>query len=196
MVSISTSVVDTHGLDVGDQISLDVNPNLSVGIGTSTSIRVQLKNEKLVINPIGFNSTGINSTTNEITITNHGLETGDKVFYEDNTFDLWIETSDQLDTTAENDNPNAIHFKPDGTRMYIVGRSVDEVNEYILSTPWSISTASFVSNFMFHQKVQIPEVFILEMMDLSSGHVKAIPIKSISIQCLLHGILAQQVMIT
>ena len=31
--------------------------------------------------------------------------------------------------------------------MYIVGRSVDEVNEYILSTPWSISTASFVSNF-------------------------------------------------
>ena len=43
MVSISTSVVDTHGLDVGDQISLDVNPNLSVGIGTSTSIRVQLK---------------------------------------------------------------------------------------------------------------------------------------------------------
>ena len=52
VVSISTSVVDTHGLDVGDH--LDVNPNLSVGIGTSTSIRVQLKNEKLVINPIGF----------------------------------------------------------------------------------------------------------------------------------------------
>ena len=52
VVSISTSVVDTHGLDVGDQISLDVNPNLSVGIGTSTSIRVQLKNEKLVINQL------------------------------------------------------------------------------------------------------------------------------------------------
>ena len=31
--------------------------------------------------------------------------------------------------------------------MYIVGRGSDEVNEYILSTPWSVSTASFVSTF-------------------------------------------------
>ena len=142
-VSVSTS----HGLKNGDVISLTVEPNLSVGIGTSTQVRVLYKNEKLVVNPIGFNSTGINSTTNEITITNHGLETGDKVFYEDNTFDSWIETSDQIDTTTEDSDPHAIHFKPDGTKMYIVGRSANEVNEYILSTPWSISTASFVSNF-------------------------------------------------
>ena len=83
VVSISTSTVDTHGLGIGDQISLDVRPNLSVGIGTSTSIKVQIKNEKLVINPIGFNSTGINTITNQFTIIDHGLNTGDKVFYED-----------------------------------------------------------------------------------------------------------------
>ena len=109
---------------------------------------------------------------------------------------IWIETSDQLDTTAENDNPNAIHFKPDGTRMYIVGRSVDEVNEYILSTPWSISTASFVSNFSISSEGANPRGLYIRDDGLKFWTCEAIPIKSISIQCLLHGILAQQVMIT
>jgi hypothetical protein len=40
--------------------------------------------------------------------------------------------------------PTGITFKPDGTIMYIVGAAGDEVNEYSLSTPWNISTASFV----------------------------------------------------
>ena len=78
-VSVSTS----HGLQNGDSITLEVKPNLSVGIGTSTAISV-IYNSKIgniVINPIGFNSTGINSTTNEITIIDHQLKTGDKVFY-------------------------------------------------------------------------------------------------------------------
>jgi hypothetical protein len=82
-ISVSTS----HGLSDGDTISLTVKPNLSVGIGTSTAVRVLYKSEieNIVVNPIGFNSTGVSTTTNEITITDHGLVTGDKVFYEDNT---------------------------------------------------------------------------------------------------------------
>lgn len=40
--------------------------------------------------------------------------------------------------------PTGIFFKPDGTKMYIIGTSGDDVNEYNLSTPWNISTASFV----------------------------------------------------
>ena len=81
VVSVSTY----HELTSGDTISLSVEPNLSVGIGTSTAVRVLYKSEidNIVINPIGLNSTGINTTTNEITITNHDLNTGDKVFYED-----------------------------------------------------------------------------------------------------------------
>ncbi len=38
-------------------------------------------------------------------------------------------------------------FKPDGTRMYIVGDVGDDVNEYSLSNPWDISTATFVQTF-------------------------------------------------
>ena len=80
-VSVSTS----HGLSNGDVIKLEVNPNLSVGIGTSTGVRVLYKSDinSVVINPIGFNSTGINTTTNIITLSDHGLKTGDKIYFED-----------------------------------------------------------------------------------------------------------------
>ena len=81
-VSISTA----HGLTAGDSIALNVKPSLSVGIGTSTAVRVirDSNTENLQINPIGFNSTGVSTATNEITISNHELETGDKVYYEAN----------------------------------------------------------------------------------------------------------------
>jgi 6-phosphogluconolactonase (cycloisomerase 2 family) len=49
---------------------------------------------------------------------------------------------------VEEATPQDISFKPDGTRMYIVGTAGDEVNEYSLSTAWDISTASYVQNFV------------------------------------------------
>ena len=79
-VSISTD----HNLQERDKINLTIKPSSSVGIGTSTAIKVKyhsIKN-KLLINPIGFNSTGVNTTTNILTINSHGLKTGDKVLYD------------------------------------------------------------------------------------------------------------------
>ena len=89
---VTVSVSTSHELQNGDTVTLDVQPNLSVGIGTSIAVRVLYKSEidNIVVNPIGFNSTGINTTTNEITITNHELETGDKVLYEDNGYNEYF----------------------------------------------------------------------------------------------------------
>ena len=79
-VSVSTS----HGLTSGDQISLNVKPNLSVGIGTSISVRVNRNSftENLLINSVGFSSLSVNSNTNQIEIVSHEFETGDKVYYD------------------------------------------------------------------------------------------------------------------
>lgn len=44
---------------------------------------------------------------------------------------------------AQELNPQGIVFKPDGTKMYVIGTSGDDVNEYTLSTPWDISSASY-----------------------------------------------------
>ena len=144
---VTVSVSTSHELQNGDTVTLDVQPNLSVGIGTSTDVRVLYKSEidNIVINPIGFNSTGINTVTNEITITDHKLVTGDKVLYEDDNFEYLIDANDQFDTTAQDSSAESVFFKPDGTKMYVVGRSADEVNEYELSTPWSPSTATFTN---------------------------------------------------
>ena len=43
--------------------------------------------------------------------------------------------------------PTGVVFKTDGTKMYVVGQTGDDVNEYNLSTAWDVSTASFVTNF-------------------------------------------------
>ena len=55
-----------------------------------------------------------------------------------------------LSVSAQSAAPSAIHFKPDGLKMYIAGFSnQDEVNEYNLSTAWDISTATFSQVFSF-----------------------------------------------
>jgi DNA-binding beta-propeller fold protein YncE len=48
---------------------------------------------------------------------------------------------------AQETNPQGIFFKPDGTKMYVIGTAGDDVNEYDLSTAWDVSTASYLQNF-------------------------------------------------
>jgi sugar lactone lactonase YvrE len=48
---------------------------------------------------------------------------------------------------AQDTVPQGLAFSANGTKMFIVGGSGDDVNEYSLSTAFDISTASFVSNF-------------------------------------------------
>ena len=66
-----------------DIVTINVVPNHTVGIGTTTPIEVNYNSEyqKLLINPINFTNTNVE--TNRIDIENHGFNTGDKVFYGD-----------------------------------------------------------------------------------------------------------------
>ena len=85
-VSAVVSVSTDHQLESGDTINLTVNPNLSVGIGTSISIKVVRDSltDYILVNSIGFNSTGISTSTSTINITSHRLKTGDKIKYSAN----------------------------------------------------------------------------------------------------------------
>jgi len=81
-----TTVVSTgssHGLQRGDQIKLTVKPNTIVGLGTTAalSLAIDLEEKKILVNPVGINSSQINTLTNTITINNHGFKTGDKIHY-------------------------------------------------------------------------------------------------------------------
>jgi sugar lactone lactonase YvrE len=50
--------------------------------------------------------------------------------------------------TSQETVPQGLFFKPDGTKMYIIGTTGDDVNQYSLSTAWDVSTASF-NNIVF-----------------------------------------------
>jgi len=76
--------------------------------------------------------------------------TGDDV----NEYDLstaWDITSasylQNFSVTAQETSPSGIFFKPDGTKMYVIGNIGDDVNEYDLSTAWDVTSASYLQNF-------------------------------------------------
>ncbi len=55
--------------------------------------------------------------------------------------------SREFSVLSQENGPWDLFFKPDGTKMYILGDDGDEVNEYDLSTPWNVSSASYVQLF-------------------------------------------------
>lgn len=48
--------------------------------------------------------------------------------------------------SAYETSATGIFFKPDGTKFFIIGSGGDEINEFSLSTPWDITTESWVAN--------------------------------------------------
>ena len=46
---------------------------------------------------------------------------------------------------TQESNPYSVYFRPDGTKMYVIGTSNDAVFQYSLSTAWNVSTASYDS---------------------------------------------------
>ena len=62
-----------------------------------------------------------------------------------------------FDVSAQEIAPTGLFFKPDGTKMYVVGLSGDDVNEYNLSTAWDVSTSSYLQNFSVAAQDTSPE---------------------------------------
>ena len=53
--------------------------------------------------------------------------------------------SKSFSVTSQDGTPENIFFKPDGLKMYLIGRANDAVYQYTLSTAWDVSTASYDS---------------------------------------------------
>ena len=49
--------------------------------------------------------------------------------------------------SSQETKPTGITFNNNGTKMFIVGYSGDDVNEYTLATAFDVSTASFIDSF-------------------------------------------------
>ncbi|MEQ9425762.1 MAG: beta-propeller fold lactonase family protein [Cyclobacteriaceae bacterium] len=49
--------------------------------------------------------------------------------------------------SAQESSPQDIVFNSDGTKLFVVGNQGDDINEYLLSLPYDVSTISFVDAF-------------------------------------------------
>lgn len=86
--------------------------------------------------------------------------TGDKVYEYDMTTAWDISTasySQSFSVSGQEGAPRAVHFKTDGTKMYVIGSSGDDVNEYDLSTAWDVTTASYSQRFLVSSQESQPE---------------------------------------
>jgi len=63
-----------------------------------------------------------------------------------------------LSVSGQDTDLRAITFKPDGTKMFIVGATNDRVYEYSLATPWSISSGTYFG-FSLSVGPQSPSAF-------------------------------------
>ena len=80
----TVSVSTYHNLKESDIVTLDIKPNLSVGVGTASSVVVtrNTANGYILTDPFRIAQAGISSTTDTFTITGHKFVTGDKVYYD------------------------------------------------------------------------------------------------------------------
>ena len=109
------------------RISSDGN----VGIGTTTP------NVKLDVSG-NVNVTGSLSLTGSL-----DFISGSTIEYDSNDITTWHLSIDKFFVGTQDTAPEALFFKPDGTKMYILGRSGDDIDEYALSTPWDVTSATY-----------------------------------------------------
>ena len=73
-------------------------------------------------------------------------------------FDISTATySQNFSVSAQDTAPTDIAFNVDGTKMFVVGRTSDNVNEYTLATGFDVSTASYSQNFSVASEQSFPE---------------------------------------
>ena len=65
--------------------------------------------------------------------------------------------SQNFSVASQETAPNGLAFNTDGTKMFVVGDSGDDVNEYALTTGFDVSTASFTDAFSLSAQDTYPD---------------------------------------
>lgn len=64
--------------------------------------------------------------------------------------------TDSKSVALEENQPNGLFFKPDGTIMYITGTGGDDINTYSLDPAWDVSTATYVRAYSLSSQTNNP----------------------------------------
>jgi len=67
----------------------------------------------------------------------------------------------RFSVASQDTGPQAVQFKPDGTKMFVAGQTNDSIYEYGLGTAWDISTASFTTSFSVTSQETVPKALAI-----------------------------------
>lgn len=133
-----SSSTNGWGVDLDNNVSISplfiVSPSGNIGIGKTAD-----STNKLSIAGSGHNLT-VNTTDREIVTPNYTINPG------------WnLSTASYSGKTPKPTTPETaptdVFFKPDGTKMYVCGTTLDAVAEFNLTTPWDTTTAVHYQTF-------------------------------------------------
>ena len=122
-------------------------------VSTATFVdRFEVVNEDNNPSGVAFNNDGTKMFVTGFTGDNvyeYTLSTG---------FDLTSTVSfvDSFDVSTHETAPGGLTFNNEGTKMFVVGENAKKVNEYTLTTPFDVSSASFVDSFDVRNEVWRP----------------------------------------
>jgi 6-phosphogluconolactonase (cycloisomerase 2 family) len=146
-----------------------------IGIGTElTSLRASEPLDPIVwdlsaavYDNVSFSVGSQDGEPRDVYITTNGItmyviaKNGDKIYQYTLSAPWDISTASYdskfLSFNSQDGEPQDMWFKPDGTKVYLVGNSSDKVYQYTMSTAWDISTASYDSiNFSVRNEAGLP----------------------------------------
>ena len=64
--------------------------------------------------------------------------------------------SQNFNIGTQDTEPSSLFFKPDGLKMYVVGNTGNDINEYDLSSAWDVSTSTFLQVFSVSAQTTAP----------------------------------------
>ena len=74
---VTLQTKQAHGIQGRHEVDIDVSPSIS----TTVTLKYNDFNRRVIVNPKDFTAVGVNTSTNTITINNHGYETGEKIIH-------------------------------------------------------------------------------------------------------------------
>ena len=97
-------------------------------------------------------------TTDILEFNNDDGDLATQFFYDPIDVGTFIQTNITFDL-IQDAQPQGIFFKPDGLKMYMVGRGGDDLYEYDLTTAWDITTLTFNQNIAVIDEANPYDVF-------------------------------------
>ena len=75
--SVTVQTKQAHGIQGRHEVDIDVSPSIS----TTVTVKYNDFNRRIIVNPKDFTASGVNTSTNTISINNHGFDTGEKIIH-------------------------------------------------------------------------------------------------------------------